>query len=90
MSLIFGGLAGLASIETAASTQSVAATTVQPKDVQLKVLDSENSIDPKHLGQIADVMCEWEGRVADELGLTDADVADIKEKCTGKGLKLQL
>ena len=40
------------------------------------------------LGQIADLMAEWEGRIADELGLTSADVAAIKEEYPGK-LKLQ-
>ena len=44
-------------------------------------------LDPKHRGQIADSMGEWEGRVADELGLSDADVADIKLKCSGEGSK---
>jgi hypothetical protein len=33
-----------------------------------------------HLGRIADTMYEWEGRVADELELTRADVAAIKVK----------
>ena len=33
---------------------------------------------PLHLGQIADSMYEWEGPVAEQLGLTQADVAAIK------------
>ena len=33
---------------------------------------------PKHLGQIADSMCEWEGRIAEGLGLTPAEVESIK------------
>ena len=33
----------------------------------------------KHLGQIADVMYEWEGAVANSLGLRQTDVAEIKE-----------
>jgi hypothetical protein len=41
-----------------------------------------------HLGRIADTMYEWEGPVADELGLTRADVAAIKVKHP-KELKLQ-
>ena len=32
----------------------------------------------KHLGQIAESMHEWEGSVAEQLGLTPADVAEIK------------
>ena len=33
---------------------------------------------PKDLGRIADGMKEWKGAVADALGLTDADVANIE------------
>lgn len=61
----------------------MAATVVQPPITIVKlsqVLDSESGGVPKHLGQIAESMYEWEGRVADELGLTTADVAKIKEK----------
>ena len=35
---------------------------------------------PQHLGQIADYMSEWEGPIAESLGLTPADGADIKTK----------
>ena len=41
-----------------------------------------------HLGQIADIMYEWEGPVAEYLGLTRADIAAIKMKYPVK-LKLQ-
>ena len=51
------------------------------------ILDKE--IDPNHSGQIAELMAEWEGRIADELNLTDTDVADIKHKYPCE-LKLQL
>ena len=44
---------------------------------------------PKHLGQIADSMSEWEGRIADELGLKNADVAAIKSEYPNK-LRLQM
>ena len=44
------------------------------------VIDSENNGVSKHLGQIADAMYEWEGRIADELGLSVVDVAKIKMK----------
>ena len=44
-----------------------------------RMLDSE--IRPKHLGQMADSMCEWEGRIADELMLTPAETKTIKENC---------
>ena len=53
-----------------------------------QVLDFENDGVPKHLGQIADTMHEWEGPIAEQLGLTRADVAAIKTKYPGE-LKLQ-
>ena len=53
-----------------------------------QVLDFENGGVPRHLGQIADKMCEWEGRIAEELGLIPADVAAINKKHPGK-LNLQ-
>ena len=42
------------------------------------MLDFEHGGVPRHLGQIADSMNEWEGSVADQLGLVPADVAAIK------------
>ena len=42
----------------------------------------------KHLGQIADTMTEWEGKIAEELQLSVADVAAIKTEHPTK-LKLQ-
>ena len=53
-----------------------------------QVLDFENDDVSRHLGQIADSMHEWEGPIAEHLGLTRADVAAIKEEYPGK-LKLQ-
>ena len=53
-----------------------------------QVIDSDHSGVPRHLGQIADSMYEWEGPVADGLGLYQADVAVIKEAHPGK-LQLQ-
>ena len=53
-----------------------------------QVLDSENGGVSKHLGEIADSMYEWEGPVAEQLGLTPADVAAIKTEHPNK-LRLQ-
>ena len=44
------------------------------------MLDSGNDGVPRHLGQIADSMHEWEGPVAEQLGLTQVDVEAIKLK----------
>ena len=52
------------------------------------VLDSENGGVPRHLGEIAEQMYEWEGKVSEELGLTKADVNNIKELHKNQ-LKLQ-
>ena len=53
-----------------------------------QVLDFENGGVSKHLDQISDSMYEWEGPVAEQLGLTRADIAEIKMKYP-KELKLQ-
>ena len=53
-----------------------------------QVIDSDHGGVLKHLGQIADSMDEWEGAVAESLGLRPADVAEIKHK-DPKKLKLQ-
>ena len=45
-----------------------------------KEIDFCHSGVPKHLGRLADSMAEWEGRIAEELGLSAADVASIKMK----------
>ena len=52
------------------------------------MLDFENDGVSKHLGQIADAMHEWEGPIAEQLGLTPVDVAAIKMKYRGE-LRLQ-
>ena len=46
-------------------------------------------VSTKHLGEIADEMDEWEGCIADHLGLTNSEVAAIKVKHE-KELKLQM
>ena len=53
------------------------------------VLDSDHKGVSKHLGQIVTCMREWEGEIADELGLTQADVASIKSEYPSN-LKLQM
>ena len=49
-----------------------------------QVLDFENNGIEVHLGKIADSMYEWEGPVAEQLGLTPVDVAAIKDEHPGK------
>ena len=57
-------------------------------DLGDQVLDFNNDGVSRHLGQIADNMYEWEGPIAEHLGLTPADVAAINTKHP-KNLKLQ-
>ena len=52
------------------------------------MIDADNNGVSKHLGQIADSLAEWEGRIADGLNLTRADVASIRRKYPDD-LKLQ-
>ena len=49
-----------------------------PKNVLDQVLDYGSGGVSKHLGQIADSMDKWEGPVAEELGLSQANIAAIK------------
>ena len=58
------------------------------RQVMDQVLDYANNGVSKHLGQIADNMCEWEGPIAEGLDLTPADIAAIKMKYPTE-LKLQ-
>ena len=58
----------------AASQSEVASLTLED------VLDSKSNSVSKHLGEIADSMYEWEGAVAENLGLAPADIASIKTK----------
>ena len=53
-----------------------------------RIIDSENDGVSKHLGQIADHMYEWEGKIAEHLDLSAADIAQIRVKHPGE-LKLQ-
>ena len=45
-------------------------------------------IPERHLGEIADLMSEWEGQVSDKLKLRPSDVEEIKTKYPQK-LRLQ-
>ena len=53
----------------------------------MMLLDTE--VQKKQIGMIADSMSEWEGRIAEELELSQPDIACIKEKYK-KELNLQM
>ena len=42
--------------------------------------DARNQVIPEHLGRIADSMTDWEGDIADHLGLSEPDRSDIRER----------
>ena len=52
------------------------------------MVDACNHGVPKHLGEIADSMTEWEGKISEVLQLTPADVAEIQNRYPNK-LRLQ-
>ena len=51
-------------------------------------IDLDVEIPERRLGEIADLMTEWEGQISDKLKLRASDVEEIKTKYTHK-LKLQ-
>ena len=57
-------------------------------DILNHTLDFESGGVDKHIGLIAESMNEWEGRIAEGLGLTNADVNHIK-LLQKQSLKLQ-
>lgn len=50
------------------------------QEIDFENKDVRGQVIPKHLGKIAQPMTDWEGAVADNLCLTDADRSDIKER----------
>ena len=52
------------------------------------VVDARNNGIPRHIGEISELVYKWEGQLADELGLTAADVEAVLTK-KPRDLKLQ-
>ena len=50
------------------------------KEIDFENTDFRGRMVPQHLGQIAAVMTNWEGPIADYLGLSASDRADILER----------
>ena len=51
------------------------------REIDFKNVDIYGRTVPQHLVRIATDMTDWEGSIADNLGLTDTDKADIMEMC---------
>ena len=49
------------------------------KEIDFEHRNAAGEIIPRHLGKIADSMKDWEGAVADSLGLSEADRSNIRE-----------
>ena len=50
------------------------------KEIDFENKDLRGQTVPKHLGKIAAAITSWEGAVADELGLSETDKEDIRDK----------
>ena len=49
------------------------------QEIDFEHRDIRGRVVPQHLGIIAESMVDWEGAIADLLGLTEADRSDIKD-----------
>ena len=50
------------------------------QEIDFEHRDDRGQIIPQHLGRIAESMTDWEGVIADHLGLSEPDRSDIREK----------
>ena len=54
------------------------------REIDFEHRDAKGQVIPHHLGRIANSMTNWEGVIADRLGLSETDRSDIKERCSSK------
>ena len=54
------------------------------KEIDFEHKNATGQVIPKHLGRIADLITDWDGAVADNLDLTDAERNDIRESNPAK------
>jgi hypothetical protein len=50
------------------------------REIDFEHRDDRGQLIPRHLGKIAESMTDWEGAIADHLGLSEADRSDIRDK----------
>ena len=50
------------------------------KEIDVEHRDAKGQVIPHHLGRIAESMTDWEGVIADHLGLSEPDRSDIRER----------
>ena len=50
------------------------------REIDFEHRDARGQVIPQHLGKIAASMVDWQGAIADHLGLSEADRSDIRDK----------
>jgi hypothetical protein len=50
------------------------------REIDFEHRDDRGQLIPQHLGKIAESMTDWEGAIADHLGLSEPDRSDIRDK----------
>ena len=50
------------------------------REIDFEHRDERGQLMPRHLGKMAESMTDWEGPIADHLGLSEPDRSDISDK----------
>ena len=50
------------------------------REIDFEHRDERSQLIPRHLGKMAESMTDWEGAMADYLGLSEPDRSDIRDK----------
>ena len=50
------------------------------REIDFEQRDERGQLIPRHLGKMAESMTDWEGAIADHLGLSEPDRSDIRDK----------
>ena len=50
------------------------------REIDFEHRDERGQLIPRHLGKMAESMTDWEGAIADHLGLSEVDKGDIRDK----------
>jgi hypothetical protein len=50
------------------------------REIDFEHRDDRGQLIPQHLGKMAESMTDWEGAIADHLGLSEPDRSDIRDR----------
>ena len=50
------------------------------REIDFEHRDERGQLIPRHLGKMAESMTDWEGAIADHLGLSEPNRSDIRDK----------